>query len=329
MLHLPSPPPAKTTEELDRVRAGFVAQGIPPKQLDQNLLIATWNIRAFGDLTEKWQADEADTPKRDMHAVAAIAEVVSHFDVIAIQEARENLKALRHMLKMLGPEWGLILTDVNQGPRGNGERLAFVYDTRRVRPSGLAGELVVYVDPDQEEAADPELLQEQFARSPYAVSFISGDQTFILVTLHVVWGDAPAERLPELRGIADWLAAWATRTSDEYNQNLIALGDFNIETPDDETFAAFTSRGLAPAPELQDLPRTIFETPTARHFYDQIAWFTQEGRQKLTLEYSSRAGQFDFVGLVYPELDEQALSWRLSDHYPLWAEFRMPHLGAG
>lgn len=327
MLHLPSQPPAKTVEELERIREGFSAQRIPAKQLDENLLIATWNIRAFGGLTEKWRAEEGDTPQRDLHALAMIAEVVSHFDVIAIQEAKETLKALRHMLKMLGPEWGLILTDVNEGRPGNDERLAFVFDTRRVKPSGLAGELVVYVDPEQEEVARPEVLREQFARSPYAVSFTSGSQTFILVTLHVKWGDAPAERLPELRGIADWLADWAARTSDDYNQNLIALGDFNIETPEDETYEAFVSRGLAPPPELQDLPRTIFEEPGKRHFYDQIAWFTHEGREKLTLDYSGRGGNFDFVGLGYPELDPQALSWRISDHYLLWVEFRMPHVG--
>lgn len=40
-------------------------QSIPPKKLDKNLLIATWNIRAFGDLTKKWQSGSGDSPKRD------------------------------------------------------------------------------------------------------------------------------------------------------------------------------------------------------------------------------------------------------------------------
>ena len=239
MLHLPPAVPVATSEDLERLRQGIADQAVPSKKLDHNLLIATWNLRAFGGLTQKWQSGPGDSPLRDLHSLAVIAEIVSHFDVVAIQEARETLSALRHMLKMLGPEWGLILTDVNQGERGNGERMAFVFDTRRVKPSGLAGELVVYVDPGQDETADPLVLREQFARTPYAVSFISGTQTFILVTLHVVWGTAPADRLPELRGIADWLADWATRTSDEYNQNLITLGDFNIEDPEDETFLAF------------------------------------------------------------------------------------------
>jgi hypothetical protein len=36
-------------------------------------------------------------------------------------------------------------------------------------------------------------------------------QTFILVTLHVNYGKQAAERIPELKAIADWLAAWAER----------------------------------------------------------------------------------------------------------------------
>ncbi len=155
MLHLPPAVPAATSQDLERLRQGFADQEVPSKKLDHNLLIATWNLRAFGGLTQKWQSGPGDSPLRDLHSLAVIAEIVSHFDVVAIQEARETLAALRHMLKMLGPEWGLILTDVNQGDRGNGERMAFVFDTRRVKPSGLAGELVVYVDPGQDETADP------------------------------------------------------------------------------------------------------------------------------------------------------------------------------
>jgi hypothetical protein len=45
------------------------------------------------------------TPKRDLHSLLSIAEIVSRFDVVALQEAKDNLKALRHLLKVLGPNW--------------------------------------------------------------------------------------------------------------------------------------------------------------------------------------------------------------------------------
>lgn len=88
----------------------------------------------------------------------------------------------------------------------------------------------------------------------------------------MLFGDSAAERTPELQGIADWLADWARR-ADEYGQNLICLGDFNIDREGDPNYEAFASRGLRPPPELSGLPRTIFDDPGSESFYDQIAWF--------------------------------------------------------
>lgn len=116
--------PEKVTADVAKLRTQL-AQTIPAKQLDHNLLIATWNLRAFGGLTEKWAAGPDDTPKRDYGDLARIAEIVSHFDVIAMQEVRGDIKALRHLLKTLGDEWAMILTDVTKGKAGNDERMAF------------------------------------------------------------------------------------------------------------------------------------------------------------------------------------------------------------
>ena len=69
-----------------------------PKKADRNLLVATWNIREFGGLTEKWRSTSEDTPKRDLHSLACITEMVKRFDIVAIQEAQKKLIALRHLL---------------------------------------------------------------------------------------------------------------------------------------------------------------------------------------------------------------------------------------
>lgn len=57
-------------------------------------------------------------------------------------------------------------------------------------------------------------------------------------------------------------------------------------------------------------------------YYDQIAWFESGGRRKLTLDFVT-AGSFDFVPYIYTEtgFTKVAIQHRLSDHYPLWAEF--------
>ncbi len=316
-------PPAATRGELAQLEDGLDAE-LPSKDLDRNLLVATWNIRAFGDLSDSWERGTKDSPKRNLADALAIAEILSRFDVIAIQEARANLRALRHVLKALGPEWGLILTDVNPPPVGNGERLAFVFDTRRVRPSGLAAELVVPDEWLKSGKIAEGALREQFVRTPYAVSFVSGGQTFILITLHVIYGSEAAERTGELQAIAEWLAEWAKRTAEDYNQNLICLGDFNVDRKDDPNFKALTSTGLEPPAELQGLSRTVSDKPGAEHYYDQIAWFTEKGRAQLTLAYEGpgHAGRFEWTKHLLEEMAAQEKSWHISDHYPLWVEFR-------
>jgi len=322
MDRITDPLPPEIAAELSELRAAL-DQDIPAKILDSNLLIATWNLRAFGDLTQKWKAGPNDTPQRDLHAVRCIAEIVSRFDVIALQEVRANLKALRHMLKVLGPNWGLILTDVTKGDPGNGERLVFLFDTRKVQLSGLACELVV----PQEQLARiaPDALDRQFARTPYAVSFRSAGKTFILVALHVIYGEKAEERIPELRAIADWLAAWASDVN-AWDHRLIALGDFNIDRRGDKLYNAFTATGLHAPEDLNRISRSIFsdpKKPDLNKFYDQIAWFTgDEARPGLSMKYT-RGGNFDFTKLALRSrnLTKAQLSWRISDHYPLWAEF--------
>jgi len=294
---------------------------IPFKELDRNLLIATWNIRMFGNLTRKWESEDDDSPKRDLHSIFCIAEIIRRFDVIAIQEVKANIRALRDTLKILGDNWSLILTDVSKGDSGNGERMAFLFDTRRVQLSGLAGELVV---PNEwTKTASQQALNEQFVRTPYAVSFRSNKQTFILVTLHILYGKKSSDRIKELKGIAKWLSDWSSDIH-AYHQNLIALGDFNIDKRGDMLDRTFLSEGLYVPPELQNdkATRSIFNQTK---YYDQIAWFNGTGNQpRLSLEYSN-GGNYDFVGkaLANRDISRLSLSYLMSDHYPLWTEFRL------
>jgi len=170
---------------------------------------------------------------------------VSRFDVVALQEVRRDLEGLRLLMQALGPDWAWILTDLTRGAAGDQERMAFVFDLRRVRPSELAAELVVPIEA-QTSLTEP-ALQQQFARTPYAVSFQSLGATFTLVTLHVIWGENANQRLPEIREIARWLADWAGG-SDEFGDNLMALGDFNIDRANDPLYQAFVATGLRPRP---------------------------------------------------------------------------------
>ena len=227
------------------------------------------------------------------------------------------------MMDFLGPYWSFLMTDVTLGDAGHNERMAFVFDNRRVQPSGLACELVVPPEWLSEIAADA--LQNQFARTPYAVSFRAEDTTFILAALHVNYGDSSTDRVPELKGIARWMSDWANR-SNKWHHNLIALGDFNIDREGDLLWQAFTSTGLTVPDDLNRVQRSIFADPNhpaLDKYYDQIAWFQKDsGSIALSMNYN-QGGGFDFLPFVYTntDLSKNSISYRISDHYPLWVEF--------
>lgn len=319
-------PPSYVTDDLAQLRTHL--DKLPSKAVDQNLLIATWNIRHFGDLTEKWNSDENDSPKRDLHSLLCIAEIVKRFDVIAIQEVRANVKALRHLLKVLGPNWSLLMTDETKGYRGNGERLVFLFDKRKVTLSGLACELVIPDDPKKHRTYK---LEEQFARTPYAVGFKSANKTFILVTLHAYYGKSDTKRRKrELEEIARWLKEWAL-DANSWDHSIIALGDFNINRKGDELYDAFTSTGLSSPDEMDDIPRSIYSVPGQadnEKFYDQIAWFDDvDDTDALSIKYKG-CGGFNFQNKVLTNrnLTKNQLSWRISDHLLLYAEFEVREL---
>ena len=107
---------------------------IPRRTLDETLILATWNIREF---------DSPAYGDRLPEALDYIAEIVSRFDLVAIQEVRERLDALDQVLARLGPWWKYVCTDVTGGKAGNGERMAFLFDGRKVRFAGISGEVVI------------------------------------------------------------------------------------------------------------------------------------------------------------------------------------------
>lgn len=314
-------PPASATRTLDALAAGL--ETIPRKRRGQNLLIGTWNIALLSRLNPNWVTRPGDEPQRNLTDICCLAEVIARFDVCAIQENLRSLEALRSLMSYLGEDWGFIVSDVTEGDLGKSERLLFVYDRRRVQPSGLAGEIVI---PLGKRGPAVGGLARQFARTPYAVSFAAGAKAFTLVTLHVYYGETRQqreERAQELRGIAEWLAARA-REPDDFNRNLIALGDFNIDRFGDPLWQAFASTGLGAPKELEDVPRNISAAGAGdEKHYDQIAWFTKGNREQLTLSYKT-AGYVRWTDFILRDArDDDARKAHISDHYPLWAEFSL------
>jgi len=328
----------RTVRRLMELKEGL--KDIPRKTVDDTLLLATWNIRDF---------DKPAYGERSDEAIFYIAEIISRFDLVAIQEVYKDLAGLKRVLKVLGGFWKYIVTDVTEGSQGNKERMTFVYDSRKVTFGGLAGELVL---PPVKLKSGQTVPSEQIWRTPFICGFRAGWSRFMLASVHILWGKGkststqePADRVAEIRKVAKFLQR---RTLDKtaWSRNLILLGDFNIFTTAGEAFGELLKADFQIPPELADFCTNAKKTRQ----YDQIAFRVQEDR----LATTGTAGVFDFFQYVYKSEDEFLYTeqmgegyvkksngkkrnekeksryfntyWRthqMSDHLPLWVELKI------
>ncbi|MDQ3557057.1 MAG: endonuclease/exonuclease/phosphatase family protein [Gemmatimonadota bacterium] len=299
--------------ETARLRAHKVTRGIPAKRAD-GLLVATWNIANFG-------AQE----RRDQdHRL--IAEILGWFDLIAIQEVRENFAPLFDVKHLLGDRYRVVFSDV----AGNNERMAFLYDARKLTLLEEVGEIAIPPSSLKSvKVKGVDLRFEGFDRNPYLATFAIGRVSFLLINVHLYFGgtDAPSmgRRVLETLAVAQY-AARRRKSKHAFTREVIALGDFNMPKREarDPVYRALTSRGL----EVPDHGSGLGSNLQSDKHYDQVAFFPGETKNC----FSGRMGVFDFDGVVFPELWERNgqkafnayLRYHLSDHRPLWMELNIP-----
>jgi hypothetical protein len=107
---------------------------------------------------------------------------------------------------------------------------------------------------------------------------------------------------------------------------LLLIGDFGLDRLGDPAYESMVRVGLWPPREIGSAPRTIFGDDPACHFIDHISWLTEVDKADAppltSLRYTGNGGHFhEFLGVIYPEHTRSALSWRISDHYPVFTEF--------
>ncbi|MEP4337201.1 MAG: endonuclease, partial [Roseobacter sp.] len=100
----------RTVDSLQRLRAKLT-RDIPPRDVEDNLLLATWNLRDF-------DSNKFGHGPRLNESFHYIAEVISRFDIVALQEINDDLKPFKRVMSLLGPWWDYITTDVTAGPGG-------------------------------------------------------------------------------------------------------------------------------------------------------------------------------------------------------------------
>lgn len=298
---------------------------IPPKTVSDSLLLATWNIREF--------AEKNKGGERLLESYYYIAEIISKFDIVAVQEVRDDLGALNKLMEILGYKWSYIATDTVIGTAGNNERLAFIYNSSKVRFRGIAGEIVL---------SDTKALDgKQFARTPFTVHFQAGWFKFVITTVHIYYGTDTGvkleRRIKEIESIVD---ALDKRVKNDSENTYIVLGDFNIISPEHKTMEALKSKKFIVPDELQKKTSNYLKD---KH-YDQIAFKTSKGRLEFTKGDNS-AGVFDYYDSVFNAEDFQHYksiiptkattdegkekaykewkTYQMSDHLPMWIQLKI------
>ncbi len=281
---------------------------LPTSELDQTLNLATWNIREFGK------------KDRDPRAIHYIAEILGQFDLISIVELRGALGDLSRVMQILGPYWKVLYSDYIDDPGGNDERMCFLYDSRSVRFTGLAAE----ADPERKKDKTTGQYVAPFTwwRSPYIASFRAGHFDFVLITVHIRWGDSEDERIVELTGLADWIQS---RIKDKQwdDKDIIVVGDFNIPDRNSKLYKAVTAYGLqSPDALLKKDHGSDLEKVRA---YDQILHLP-----RFTNCFTDKGDVLDFYcgdhTPLFPDLTKDKFTYQLSDHLPLWIQVQVDTL---
>ncbi len=144
-----------------------------PQRAANKLLTATWNLTNFG------------VQNRTEDDLALMAEIISWFDLIAIQEIADSLIHLRILMQHLPESYRVILSDIG----GNDERAGFLYDSSKVTRLELAAE--VAVPPSDLRNIRMRGVSGAFAgfdRNPYVVAFRAGTLDFTAACAHLFYG---------------------------------------------------------------------------------------------------------------------------------------------
>lgn len=260
----------------------------PPAGIGPTIRIASFNIKDFGQA-------KAEKPE----VMATLADIVRQFHVVAIQEVSSSrdtyfIPKFVQLINQGGRHYDAIVGEA-LGRSTSKEQYAFIFDADRI-------------DCDRANAytiGDPEDL---IQREPYVATFrahgVNPDVAFTFTLINVHTTPEPPE---VLRGELDALAEVyrAVRRAGVNEDDVIMLGDFNA---DDAHF-----RRLGQIPSITPLIRGVFTNTRQSALYDNILI-----HQPSTTEYAGRSGVFNIMqqyNLALAQAD------RVSDHFPVWAEF--------
>jgi len=306
---------------------------IAQKVTDQNVIIATWNLKEFGHLT-----------KRLPETYFYIAEIISRFDLVAVQEIKSSLDDFEILMRLLGAHWAYLIADITEGTAGNSERFAYLYDRRRIQPSGLAGEIVLWDDITLNSDI------KQLKRTPYLTGFRAGWKNFAIINVHLQPKNDSTSKKKRKEEVRLLLKAVAHKIKDDrfWTNNLMVMGDTNVYSDDNDILELFLAEGFQEVADLQGKPTNVVQS----EIYDRIFFRESEYFQVKDVEVGQTGSVFKFFDHVYREKDFASYKkwmkrhkgnpetlvdndafrqyfkrfWRgnqMSDHYPVWIQLNI------
>lgn len=258
---------------------------IPPPA-DDTIKIASFNIQVFGR-----------TKRSNLEVMDVLAKTVREFDILLVQEIRDSSETtapifLDHINSMEGPEYAFIRSE-RLGRSTSKEAYAYFYNTQTI--SYMEDTAAVWDDTG-----------DVFEREPYFAQFIAGEFDFTLVGIHTKPDDAVHE-IGNLTLVVDYLLQNA-------DNDVILMGDFNADgsyydEDDMDEPLRDSSYYWVIGNEVDTMTKTDWT-------YDRIVMLDST----YSNEYTGSSGVFDFqteYGL------NQTFTEDVSDHFPVYAEFRV------
>lgn len=257
-----------------------------PASLSTTLAVANFNIQVFGVSKAK-----------KLEVMEALGSVISHFDVVAVQEIRDKsgkaIQALEEQVDALGRDYETVL-----GPRlgrtSSKEQYAYLYRT------DVLEFIEAYTFDDSRE--------DTFHREPFIAQFKARESnfSFVLITLHTDPDDATTEinALPQV--VTDARAHFPEEA------RFVILGDLNADCAyydEDELSSPLRGEGF------RWLITNGMDTNLARSAcaYDRII-ITEETAPYFT----GTSGVFPFDEILGLSAKEAKA---VSDHYPVYGVF--------
>jgi len=247
--------------------------------------IASFNIQVFG------RSKISDTKIMDM-----LAKIIKRYDIVAIQEIRSAkgyvIPSLLSHINKGDLKYDYVISK-RLGRTESKEQYAFVYNTKTV--SLIPGS--AYVVDDAEDV---------FEREPFVAYFKSGNFDFKIVDIHIKPEDVEAE-----------LTHLAVVINDIYKnsseKDIIVLGDMNADGSyfNEAKLSTIFQTWVQMIDNFQDTTVAV-----SANTYDRMMTRKETANE----EYDGISGVFGW-DVEYGVTDADFVK-RVSDHYPVYAEFR-------